>query len=90
MDVLLRLIYVDVVAGAADVDAALKLHKKSKGVSREGGFNLRKFVTNMCHNFRGRSTSVVLIILVSRLMQSLLCGGVGMGPDASGSHWSQV
>ncbi len=44
---LLQSIYVDdVVAGARDVDAALQLYRDSKGILREGGFNLRKFVTN--------------------------------------------
>ncbi len=44
---LLPSIYVDdVVAGARDVDAALQMYRDSKGILREGGFNLCKFVTN--------------------------------------------
>ena len=47
VEVLLRSIYVDyVVAGAANEEAALKLYKESKRVLQEGGFNLRKFLTN--------------------------------------------
>ena len=32
--------------GADNDDAAYELYKKSRGILREGGFNLRKFVTN--------------------------------------------
>ncbi len=47
VSLLLQSIYVDdVVAGARDVDAALQLYRDSKGILRDGGFNLRKFVTN--------------------------------------------
>ena len=50
MKLLLQSIYVDdIVAGAADFDSALELYKESKGVLREGGFNLRKFTTNVPH-----------------------------------------
>jgi len=39
--------YVDDVSfGADDDDNAYKLYVKSKQILREGGFNLRKFVTN--------------------------------------------
>ena len=37
----------DVVSGAADEDAALKLYRESKEIMRAGGFNLRKFTTNV-------------------------------------------
>ena len=36
----------DVSFGADNDDAAYELYSKSKGILREGGFNLRKFVTN--------------------------------------------
>ena len=43
----LKSIYVDDVSyGADDEDAAFKLHMKSNEILAEGGFNLRKFVTN--------------------------------------------
>ena len=43
----LRSIYVDDVSyGADDVDSAYELYPKSKTTLAEGGFNLRKFVTN--------------------------------------------
>ena len=48
VELLLRSIYVDdIVAGAASEESALKLYKESKGVLREGGFNLRKFTSNV-------------------------------------------
>ena len=43
----LRSVYVDDVSfGANDDDSAYELYMQSKHVLREGGFNLRKFVTN--------------------------------------------
>ena len=43
----LQSVYVDDVSfGADDDDAAYELYTKSKSILREGGFNLRKFVTN--------------------------------------------
>ena len=43
----LRSIYVDDVNyGADDLDSAYELYEKSKRILAEGGFNLRKFVTN--------------------------------------------
>ena len=43
----LKSIYVDDVSyGADDEDAAFKLYMKSEEILAEGGFNLRKFVTN--------------------------------------------
>lgn len=40
-------IYVDdVTYGASDDDAAFELYVKSKKVLAEGGFNLRKFISN--------------------------------------------
>ena len=43
----LRSVYVDDISyGADDVDSAYELYKKSKETLAEGGFNLRKFVTN--------------------------------------------
>jgi len=43
----LRSVYVDDVSfGASDDDSAFELYVKSKAILREGGFNLRKFVTN--------------------------------------------
>ena len=43
----LRSVYVDDVSfGADNDDDAYKLYLKSKTILREGGFNLRKFVTN--------------------------------------------
>ena len=43
----LRSVYVDDVSfGARDDDSAYELYVKSKQILKEGGFNLRKFVTN--------------------------------------------
>lgn len=36
----------DVVSGARDFDSAFNLYQDSKEMFKEGGFNLRKFVTN--------------------------------------------
>ena len=48
VELLLRSIYVDdIVAGAASEESALKLYKESKGVLHEGGFNLRKFTSDV-------------------------------------------
>lgn len=47
VDKFLRSIYVDDVSfGANTVEAGFELYLKSKGYLREGGFNLRKFVSN--------------------------------------------
>ena len=47
VDKLTASLYVDdVVTGAKDEEAAYQLYLESKSVLREGGFNLRKFVTN--------------------------------------------
>ena len=48
VDLILRSIYVDdIVAGARDVDTARRFHEESRRVLRDGGFNLRKFMTNV-------------------------------------------
>ena len=48
VDLIRRSIYVDdIVAGAEDVDSAQRFYKESRGVFQEGGFNLRKFATNI-------------------------------------------
>ncbi len=45
---LVQSIYVDnVIAGATDEDSALQLYQESKEILRKGGFNLRKFTTNV-------------------------------------------
>ena len=36
----------DVISGAKDEEEAYQLYLESKSILREGGFNLRKFVTN--------------------------------------------
>ena len=47
VETFLRSIYVDDVSyGADDADSAYELYKKSKQILAEGGFNLRKFVSN--------------------------------------------
>ena len=47
VETFLRSIYVDDVSyGTDDADSAYELYKKSKQILAEGGFNLRKFVTN--------------------------------------------
>ena len=47
MEKFLRSIYVDdLSSGASEVDAANELYLKSKVRFAEGGFNLRKFVSN--------------------------------------------
>ena len=43
----MKFVYVDDVSfGANDDDSAYKLYMQSKRILREGGFNLRKFVTH--------------------------------------------
>ena len=37
----------DVICGACDTESAYQLYRESKAVLKEGGFNLRKFVTNV-------------------------------------------
>ncbi len=45
---LVQSIYVDdVIAGATDEDSALQLYQESKEILQQGGFNLRKFTTNV-------------------------------------------
>lgn len=47
MDAFLRAVYVDVMySGGNDDDSVYMLYKKAKLRLAEGGFNLRKFVTN--------------------------------------------
>ncbi len=47
VETFLRSIYVDDVSlGADDENGAFELYERSKGVLAEGGFNLRKFITN--------------------------------------------
>ena len=49
VDIILLSIYVDdVVAGARDVNAALKFYHESRGILQDGGFNLRKFIYDRC------------------------------------------
>ena len=40
----------DVICGARDTESAYQLYRESKAVLEEGGFNLRKFVTNVTKN----------------------------------------
>lgn len=37
----------DMICGARDTESAYQLYRESKAVLKEGGFNLRKFVTNV-------------------------------------------
>ena len=63
-----RLIYVDDVSyGADDPDLTYELYKKSKQTLAEGGFNLRKFVTN----------SALLSQTIQQNESGLLEGGAG-------------
>lgn len=48
IELLLHSIYVDdVIAGAESAESALRLYRDSKSVLKKGGFNLRKFNTNL-------------------------------------------
>ena len=66
--------------GADDEDAAFKLYMKSKEILAEGGFNLRKFVTNstrlnhhMCSTEQDPDVSRISTKIVEVLRRPLKC-----------------
>ena len=102
VNTLMRSIYVDdVTYGADGEDEAYKLHVLSKKVFADGGFNLRKFVTNspilrqrVAYNEQELSTDAhsksSIIEEDTTYTSNLLAGSVSGGQKVLGVGWNPV